>query len=103
MGQLSNRSYLVEVDGQVLRRNCAFLRPTTQAPPLMAQLVEDTEVGTTKSKEGFPPYCSIPSEPLPHPSPGGSSVCEPQPDNPIIEEPNGRLMKSIALPCAQPL
>ena len=90
MGQLSNRSYLVEVDGQVLRRNHAFLRPTTRAPLSMAQPVQVTKVGTTKSMEGFPPHCSVSSEPLPHPSPGGSSVCEPQHDNPIIEEPNVR-------------
>ena len=84
VGQLSNRSYLVEVDGQLLRRNRVFLRPTTQAPPPMAQPVPETEMGTAKSVEGLPPPCSVSSEPLPHPGPG---VGEPPND----EEPNGRL------------
>lgn len=88
VGQLSDRSYLVEVDGQLLRRNRVFLRPTTQAPPPMTPPVTETEMGTAKLEEGFPPPCSVSSEPLPHPGPG---VGEPQNDNLIMEETNGRL------------
>ena len=49
MGQLSDRSYIVDVDGQILRRNRVFLRPSSHQPDVEDRM---SDQGPTEDPQG---------------------------------------------------
>ena len=51
-GQLSNRSYVVDVDGQPLHRNRRFLKPTTVGPTQQEENVRQEENVQQEENEG---------------------------------------------------